>query len=179
MEKQCRICLDGEIDATNNPLFRPCLCNGTSKFIHMQCLADWRASDPIAFDHCKTCLYQWQFEEDHWMLGILSHEHFPVVCLLLIVGFASFIIIALKVRGHKKIAQAIVVWLTSFFIWQEVLWELMTREDPNRVIFHFFYVQEWLVIQGITRTFSQITKYIRKESLALAGQLQGQILSYE
>ena len=35
----CRICFD---DATTGVLFKPCLCDGSMKFIHVHCLDQWR-----------------------------------------------------------------------------------------------------------------------------------------
>lgn len=42
----CRICLmeDNEID---NPLFSPCKCSGSMRFIHHECLKTWFASKRI------------------------------------------------------------------------------------------------------------------------------------
>mmetsp|Transcript_31505 Transcript_31505/g.31214 ORF Transcript_31505/g.31214 Transcript_31505/m.31214 type:complete len:91 (+) Transcript_31505:323-595(+) len=39
----CRICLCGFID-TENPLISPCVCKGTMKYIHIQCLQKWVSS---------------------------------------------------------------------------------------------------------------------------------------
>ena len=39
--KICRICYIQEEDEENNPLVQPCICDGSMKFIHMQCLNQW------------------------------------------------------------------------------------------------------------------------------------------
>ena len=36
----CRICFGGE-DESDNPLFSPCKCAGSMKYIHFKCLRDW------------------------------------------------------------------------------------------------------------------------------------------
>jgi hypothetical protein len=41
--KVCRICLDEEdpLDMGVNPLIVPCLCAGSMRFIHVQCVREW------------------------------------------------------------------------------------------------------------------------------------------
>jgi len=54
--KQCRICLEeGGLD-----LIAPCRCKGSSKWIHRNCLDQWRATkrEGRAFTHCVTCDFE-------------------------------------------------------------------------------------------------------------------------
>ena len=39
--KVCRICYIEEDDEENNPLVQPCNCDGSLKYIHLQCLSQW------------------------------------------------------------------------------------------------------------------------------------------
>lgn len=39
--KICRICYMEEDDAISNPLLNPCICSGSMKYIHFQCLRHW------------------------------------------------------------------------------------------------------------------------------------------
>ena len=39
--KICRICLSGETNPSKNPLICPCICKGSMKYIHYQCLKNW------------------------------------------------------------------------------------------------------------------------------------------
>ena len=39
--KVCRICYMPEEDEDNNPLVQPCICDGSCKYIHLQCLSQW------------------------------------------------------------------------------------------------------------------------------------------
>ena len=39
--KACRICYMPEEDEDNNPLVQPCICDGSLKYIHLQCLSQW------------------------------------------------------------------------------------------------------------------------------------------
>ena len=53
----CRICFDG-----GEGLIAPCLCTGTSKWVHRKCLDNWRATNynPQCFTHCNTCNYKYR-----------------------------------------------------------------------------------------------------------------------
>jgi len=58
MSRECRICLSDE-DAKN--LIAPCLCKGSARWIHRQCLDQWRATKSMkdAFTHCGTCKFKY------------------------------------------------------------------------------------------------------------------------
>ena len=55
----CRICFEPDGD-----LIIPCLCAGSSQFIHRQCLDDWRAVNinRPAFSQCSTCHFPYVYE---------------------------------------------------------------------------------------------------------------------
>lgn len=56
-EKFCRICFE-ENNYNENPLISPCLCKGTQKFIHTDCLKEWRQvneNNPEKRDKCEIC----------------------------------------------------------------------------------------------------------------------------
>lgn len=60
----CRICLEQETQDSqdpNNPLISPCLCSGGSKYVHRQCLQQWRqtAHRADAYYQCEVCKYRW------------------------------------------------------------------------------------------------------------------------
>ncbi|KAI3879308.1 hypothetical protein MKW92_004333 [Papaver armeniacum] len=49
---KCRICLE----TNRRGLIAPCLCKGTSKYVHRDCLDQWRSvKEGFAFAHCTTC----------------------------------------------------------------------------------------------------------------------------
>ncbi|KAI3891877.1 hypothetical protein MKX03_004593 [Papaver bracteatum] len=51
-KNQCRICLE----TNRRGLIAPCLCKGTSKYVHRDCLDQWRSvKEGFAFAHCTTC----------------------------------------------------------------------------------------------------------------------------
>ena len=55
IEPECRICFDTE--TRTDLLLYPCLCNGTSRYIHTSCLKKWRTmnNDRPAFLKCMEC----------------------------------------------------------------------------------------------------------------------------
>jgi uncharacterized membrane protein YgcG len=60
----CRICFDsvgpGEAHDPHNPLISPCLCSGSSRYVHRQCLQQWRQTNhrADAFYECEVCKYR-------------------------------------------------------------------------------------------------------------------------
>jgi uncharacterized RDD family membrane protein YckC len=52
----CRICFEGEGEEAG-PLFRPCKCDGSIRYVHQSCLAKWRKAspNPLAFSRCEQC----------------------------------------------------------------------------------------------------------------------------
>ena len=56
---QCRICF--EIEQFDDPLLHPCLCNGTSKFVHKYCLQKWRKMNynKPPFFKCMECNFRY------------------------------------------------------------------------------------------------------------------------
>eukprot|EP00040_Diaphanoeca_grandis_P034109 m.210162 g.210162 ORF g.210162 m.210162 type:complete len:328 (+) comp33065_c0_seq5:101-1084(+) len=55
--KECRFCFEGDPD-----LIAPCLCSGSSKYIHRKCLDRWRTTtiQPNAFTQCTTCHFEFK-----------------------------------------------------------------------------------------------------------------------
>ncbi|WOL09415.1 hypothetical protein Cni_G18168 [Canna indica] len=59
---QCRICLESDGPhpclglCSRRDFIAPCKCKGTSKFVHRECLDQWRAvKEGFAFSHCTIC----------------------------------------------------------------------------------------------------------------------------
>lgn len=56
---QCRICL-GETFTPENPFIAPCACDGSMKFIHLQCLREWLKSKMTIRESGAVITYSWQ-----------------------------------------------------------------------------------------------------------------------
>jgi hypothetical protein len=56
-------------------LLRPCLCKGSQKYVHEQCLQAWRLQNPAAqrnYWQCPTCRYKYRLERMTWANYISS-----------------------------------------------------------------------------------------------------------
>lgn len=63
MEYTCRICLEECPDTTK--LIVPCLCNGSSKYVHRSCLDIWRSvdRDNLNYGRCNECLFNYVLDD--------------------------------------------------------------------------------------------------------------------
>ena len=70
----CRICLQEEIDM--NSLISPCQCSGSSKYVHRECLNEWRRTsrNPLAMTQCMICRTTYQVRR-------MEHHHFHDSCI--------------------------------------------------------------------------------------------------
>ena len=64
INKECRICFDNAYQG-DNEFISPCLCNGTSKYIHKKCLEKWRsfADNLKARKKCMACNAEYQIKK--------------------------------------------------------------------------------------------------------------------
>jgi hypothetical protein len=62
-EKVCRICLE---DDHPERMISPCKCKGGSKWVHRECLDEWRLNEKDrAFSKCTECLFQYHMQPVH------------------------------------------------------------------------------------------------------------------
>jgi len=80
----CRICF-----SDGGRLISPCMCTGSMRFVHPECLNEWRAqsANPRSFYQCDQCGYQYNIQRTKWA-GILEDARVvrAVAALLLLVG---------------------------------------------------------------------------------------------
>lgn len=57
VDSNCRICLDNGL----TPLIQPCMCIGTTKFVHEICLKEWITTKYTNIDgaQCEICQYKY------------------------------------------------------------------------------------------------------------------------
>lgn len=60
--KACRVCFDGE--TKDKKLINPCLCKGSSKYIHKECLYTWLNSQDNSEDarKCEVCNFHFKIK---------------------------------------------------------------------------------------------------------------------
>ncbi|KAJ9451043.1 hypothetical protein DIPPA_19047 [Diplonema papillatum] len=84
----CRLCFDDEETPETGPLFSPCLCTGSMRFIHVDCLNKWRcrSQNQSSYYRCDQCRYQYNVERARWATYLLDKRVSAVaagVCLVL------------------------------------------------------------------------------------------------
>jgi len=58
--KTCRICLESDYP---DDMIAPCRCKGSSRWVHRQCLDQWRIHETDrAFSKCTECLFEYHLE---------------------------------------------------------------------------------------------------------------------
>lgn len=74
--KECRICFENEEE--DNRFISPCLCSGTSKYVHYKCLERWRFTNihSDAFVKCKECNEPYKIKKTFPDEQINIYNHF-------------------------------------------------------------------------------------------------------
>jgi len=90
MSYQCRICL--EEDNKQN-LVAPCVCNGTSKYIHPRCLTSWREQNINTpyFNTCIDCRQEYVYEISQKEYIFISSQIMKYIYLFLLGCFTIFL----------------------------------------------------------------------------------------
>ena len=100
MSDICRVCrCEGTSD---RPLFHPCICTGSIKFIHQECLVQWLKYSKKEF--CELCNYRFSFTP---IYSPDMPQRIPV--LLVMSGLLSTVVRAVKFWLHYTLVA--VAWL--------------------------------------------------------------------
>lgn len=114
-QAQCRFCL--EDDALAN-LIAPCVCKGSFKYVHSQCLFQWYEHEPTKGLNCSACLEPFSRE------GILEREDIPREHELAVLHI------------HKP-HVAILVSHWCFVVWFHYIWPIAAAERYT-LLYHIF-----------------------------------------
>ena len=92
--KQCRICLEVEEPGNedpDNPLISPCLCSGHSRYVHRNCLQQWRTTTnrQDASYQCEICKFQYQYRR-MWYAEILGSIHTGRILFIIIFSLLCY-----------------------------------------------------------------------------------------
>ena len=123
-QPECRIC--GEGAEGNSRLFSPCLCRGSMKYIHINCLEHWRELSPNRNSkyRCDQCRYEYRLDRVWWTRLIDNPWTASIITLLAItitvaiVGYflkyAAFLLFGVR-HGRS-------VWMLSRqLVWWSIL----------------------------------------------------------
>lgn len=75
MQQQPNVTYEDE----NGRLLRPCMCKGSSKYVHEGCLQAWRLADPSNARNywvCPTCGFKYRLSRMGWANWIASRSEF-------------------------------------------------------------------------------------------------------
>ncbi|KAK3827827.1 MAG: hypothetical protein J3Q66DRAFT_321193 [Benniella sp.] len=110
-ERQCRICLGGVDDEDMlGRLISPCLCKGSMKYVHIECLNSWRARSPKRESHykCDTCKYSFSFRRTSFAqflghpLTVIALTLVAFVVLVFIAGFVMKLLLYLTMDEPQE-----------------------------------------------------------------------------
>lgn len=131
-QKQCRICLDEE---PLHELISPCLCRGGSRYIHRECLQNWRqANVGESYFRCNTCLFRYRFQRLWWGYVLESRWTSGVIAFLLLSmgGFMS---------GQLSAKICNVFWAYFSHAPPHIQWEAHRLQ----ILFHSLF---WIALPG-------------------------------
>eukprot|EP00494_Astrolonche_serrata_P027668 UN27932 len=63
-EPSCRICFGGSDEGL---LISPCLCDGSVKYVHHECLLTWRRTCVKILKKCELCKFPYQMYRPKWI----------------------------------------------------------------------------------------------------------------
>jgi hypothetical protein len=94
-ENICRICHDNE-NTEENRLFRPCLCNGSIKYVHVDCLDTWRSisQNNQSYYQCDQCHYKYKIDridKYRYLQNCITHQLLTVIIMCLLFYICGFV----------------------------------------------------------------------------------------
>ena len=131
-EHQCRICFQDDLPEN---MIRPCNCIGSVKYIHRDCLDEWRATSENHFKKCELCNFVYEVIVDE---DLANEKHRKIMYTLYVTRDITIALLLL---------QTIIVGL-GFFI------RLMDKhkqfEKPTNIhTFFSYYAFSWVCFLAI------------------------------
>ncbi len=145
--KECRICFEEEL--SNNKLINPCLCNGTSKYVHIHCLNQWRNSgtNQMARIQCSECKYNYRIvflhpSEVRHLINIQLKS-----CLILTYVFPFLLFIFINVFDiNRKFNVIDTLYIDTEYYRGMRDW--LTNKN-NTILYHLVFINYLFYIQQI------------------------------
>jgi hypothetical protein len=136
-EKECRICYLEEIP--EKEMISPCLCNGTSKWIHRECLEIWRALNVNrdAYYMCMECHGKYQLIKKYpW-------ETFKIICPKSFEWCFMASVICNSAIGATTILT-IPHSVDFYFLRDDLLKKIVSRGEDTRFFYNYSLI--WLIM---------------------------------
>ncbi|GAA5898641.1 hypothetical protein JCM6882_000886 [Rhodosporidiobolus microsporus] len=160
----CRICFDGP-DEEMGKLFSPCLCSGTSRFVHQACLEQWRQASRNArsFYACDLCKYQYRFRRTALARIVTSKvtvtllTSYIFLFLVFLSGFIANSLISVVETRQASLGNSV---LSDLFVADHVLLGEGVREAA---LFVGHQLEESKWVAGHLRKNDDATELVREE----------------
>ncbi len=166
----CRFCL--ETDALEN-LLSPCLCNGSSKYVHNDCLMSWYNTEPARGTRCNTCLTEYDRQDSH----VIESINLPHILIMFKTNhpfFASVLshwILILSFNTTKGVFP--LSDTNAFYICYQIINHLFVFYELSIVIYRVknksFYARMWLTRDRLTLLFLHSYLLVTLRETAWAG----------
>lgn len=187
--KQCRICY-GEDDPDD--LICPCLCKGSQKYVHTECLNSWRQQSELSYYQCPTCQYKYRIQRVQWAKWIMN-KYTLIACTVLTIALVVLIVTLffqwlLYLLGSSLVTNAwqISRQITTYaFLAVGFAALLFLEVDRNQFRFNIFdlvYYQNTMYmmsIAGMVSLFTFTYRYVQSYAMLLLNQLGERILSVD
>ena len=167
--KECRICFDNEVDSE---FINPCLCDGTSKYVHITCLERWRKinENKKAFEYCMECNYKYKYKYKYKLEKFIYNLNFNQKLYLLyafsmpisiIYNYCDkyYSILSILDFGQTKITDKICFsdyYNNSFTCYETCLYKILDNVD---------YISKYLFYLSFVMIFNSIVLFIAYNKL--------------
>ena len=158
-EPACRICLE-----TTGPFISPCLCKGSMKFIHQDCIEKWRntSPNPLSYSRCEQCQYTYKFTSPN-----LIHSIILYICTCLLLGYGLNVII--DAQGYHVMLEPFPMGFLSLSVLgllrnpllYSILFTLIMDDDISYQFIHI------ILTIGTYYSFMYIHRFRKKEMLSI------------
>lgn len=112
----CRICYEDE-----GQMISPCLCKGENKYVHLQCLNEWRSTTELNFNKCPICRYIYDTEVTKQTL------------------FIKILMLMYKEVDRFSLIFSAAILLIINYVFDKIIIFLLNSIDKSGLIENFFY----------------------------------------
>ena len=143
---ECRICFD-DTNNENDPLIVPCNCDGSSRYIHRNCLETWRETNinNDAYTACRECLYNYSIEftypQEELACSTRTLFHFAKSTTWMTVNIWVFMLGLFTRTLGKFIPHISLFFLPTNHTDKQSLQEMLEEDS----LLEIFYYYAWLI----------------------------------
>ena len=141
-DAECRICFESE-STRENPLISPCLCRGTSKYVHKNCIQHWRDvnNNTEYFWKCRECCYDYNLVKSHpeetFIIPEINITELRTSRIFSIFYFIAFFAAFFLRVFDKGLKYPILTLLTNFKKPSESLIIFIQKEELYNIQYYF------------------------------------------